>query len=262
VIAGDYAAWDKKLNGETMRSSGRTINKWYDDSQENQKVRTLLVETFINTLVIGDLLYLVDSGMPSGVPITSVKNSTCNLIELLSAIYEILKSFHRLDLFKASNFEFALYGDDHIVAVHPDVQPYVNFRRVQRYFVERGMGYTDVFKNESSDFAFEKLEEVMFLKRRFCPDNDGFVRAPLEIDSVEDHINWVKKGWEPVDAMQAGWETFVIEAHQHGPSYFYSVVPKVKQAIYDYCDTFAIERPRLNDSYELQDIKFRSEYYK
>lgn len=140
--------------------------------------------------------------MPSGVPLTAPLNSLCDWYYLLCAIVEILEKeeFEQkedrtidVDLLR-ENTELACYGDDHLAALSSLLRKYVNFQKIQSFFLDLGIGYTDSQKRETVTFDFENIHEVTYLKRRFLPDSQRptLIRAPLAIDSITDMIHWTK----------------------------------------------------------------------
>lgn len=203
LIAGDYSNWDGILMPDVMLEGAKLINKWYGDSQENQNARIALVMSFINTyIIVLNTVVQKRSGMPSGVPLTAPLNSLCDWYYLLCAIVEILEKegFEQkedrtidVDLLR-DNTELACYGDDHLAALSTLLRKYVTFQKIQSFFLDLGIGYTDSQKRETVTFDFESIHEVTYLKRRFLPDSQRptLIRAPLAIDSITDMIHWTK----------------------------------------------------------------------
>jgi hypothetical protein len=203
LIAGDYSNWDGILMPDVMLEGAKLINNWYGDSEENQKARIALVMSFINTyIIVLNTVVQKRSGMPSGVPLTAPLNSLCDWYYLLCAIVEILEKeeFEQkedrtidVDLLR-ENTELACYGDDHLAALSSLLRKYVNFQKIQSFFLDLGIGYTDSQKRETVTFDFESIHEVTYLKRRFLPDSQRptLIRAPLAIDSITDMIHWTK----------------------------------------------------------------------
>jgi hypothetical protein len=250
VIAGDYVAWDKRLCGQAIYESVEIINEWYNQdnsiSQEekeiNARVRLLLAVILIHSnVVVQRIMYQTEQGLPSGVPITSVLNSVANWLYLYSAIFQVLESKgvsamllpHELN----DHAELALYGDDHIVALSAKLREFVTFRDIRDVFLARRVGYTDANKNAYSDFDFENLTDVTYLKRKFQPEG-GRVYAPLDKISVEDQLNWINENKQMNDfaILAQCFHGFQIEAHLHGKEYFDSMMYKLRSALEDHHD--------------------------
>lgn len=275
VIAGDYVAWDKRLAGQAIYESVVLINQWYDqddsisqeEKEQNAKVRLLLAVILIHSnVVVQRFLFRTMQGLPSGVPITSVLNSVANWLYLYSAIFSILEKKgvefclpHELN----DHVELALYGDDHIVALSAELREHVTFRDVRDHFLDRRVGYTDANKNAYSDFSFERLEDVTFLKRKFLPKDD-LVLGPLDIVSVEDQLNWINenKNMNEFETLAQCFNNFQIEAHLHGKAYFDQKMTALRKALMD-CDSplkeCALARLSLSE-YKDHLILYRSKY--
>jgi len=234
VIAGDYVAWDKRLNAQAIYKAVELINEWYDKDDSispevkslNARVRLLLAVILIHSnVVVQNIMYQTEQGLPSGVPITSVLNSVANWLYLYSAIFQVLESKGKGNLVLPhelnEHVELALYGDDHIIALSALLREFVTFRDIRDVFTERRVGYTDANKNDNSDFDFENLTDVTFLKRKFNVQGDR-VYAPLDIVSVEDQLNWINKNktMNDFEVLAQCFNGFQIEAHLHGKAYF------------------------------------------
>lgn len=234
VIAGDYKAWDKRLSAQAIWRAVQVINTWYGDSAENQKVRELLGYLMIHAyMLLGNEVYEKDQGLPSGVPVTGPLNSVANALYLFSAILTILEEdgVQMTDKEIIEGVEMALYGDDHVVALNAKLRKHVTFKRVQAFFANIGVVYTDAQKTDRSEFEFEKLTDITYLKRKFAPQN-GFVFAPLDKDSVEDQLNWVKDSKEKThfDSLAECFDSFRIESMLHGETYFTEMHRKLLHA--------------------------------
>lgn len=251
VIAGDYAFWDKGLHGSLIKQAIRIINRWYNDSAENQRLREALGEIFVETnVIVGDLLYKVQQGMPSGVALTSVLNSIVNWLLITCCIYEILLENGRLDLFDQANWELALYGDDHIIALARALQEYVTFSKVKDFMNDLGIGYTDSAKTDRV-FDFEELEEVSYLKRMFVPLPCGRVLAPLEKISVENPINWCQSGHYGPDTIMPAWNGIKLEAFHWGKEYYEQLTQGIIDAMRETCEKEGYDMPVMHADYEL-----------
>ena len=244
VIAGDYVAWDKRLCGQAIFEAVEIINEWYDlddsipvaERSKNNEVRLLLAVILVHSnVVVQRIMYQTEQGLPSGVPITSVLNSVANWLYLYSAIFQVLESKGQYGLLPHElneHVELALYGDDHIVALSAKLREFVTFRDIRDVFTERRVGYTDANKNTYSDFDFEQLTDVTFLKRKFQPEG-GRVYAPLDKVSVEDQLNWINENKQMNDfaILAQCFNGFQIEAHLHGKEYFDSMMTKLRNAL-------------------------------
>jgi hypothetical protein len=228
MIAGDYQKWDGRLNGAVMgKVVEQVINPMYqklsDWTHEDDVVRMRLVEYAIHTFTcVGNSLAQKHQGMPSGLPITGDLNSPCNVVYLICSFIECLEKHQRCDncrevkitdFFK--NNEVTVYGDDHVVSVGPECRCFYNFNKVRDVFSSHNIGYTDARKRGGVCPDFEKLEEVSYLKRGFVKEG-ALYKAPLEMDSVLEQINWMKDKLPPVEATLVNAQTIMREMVQHG----------------------------------------------
>jgi len=204
LIAGDYSNWDGKLMADVLLKCVEAINLWYNDGEENGKARIALALSFIHTdILVLNTLVRKRSGMPSGVPVTAPLNSLCNWFYILAAVVDMLEQqeFEAktnttiTPQFLIDHIESAFYGDDHVVALSGILQKYINFKSFETYFANIGITYTDSQKRENTDFNFENIYQITYLKRRFLRDleNPKLIRAPLDINSITDMIVWTKK---------------------------------------------------------------------
>lgn len=245
VIAGDYVAWDKRLCGQAIYEAVELVNEWYDlddsisqaEKKANAKVRLLLAVILIHSnVVVQNIMYQTEQGLPSGVPITSVLNSVANWLYLYAAIFQVLdekgKGNKMLPHELNDHVELALYGDDHIVALDSELREDVTFRDIRDVFLGRRVGYTDANKNKYSDFDFENLTDVTFLKRKFDVQGSR-VYAPLDLVSVEDQLNWINRNKTMNDfaVLAQCFHGFQIEAHLHGKPYFDQKMKDLRAAL-------------------------------
>lgn len=249
------------MHGSLIKQAARLINGWYNDSEENQRVRMLLAESFAETwIVVGELLYFVQQGMPSGVAITSVLNSIINWLLITCCIYELLLQGNRLDLFSQENWELALYGDDHVVALKRELQQYVTFQKVKAFMNDLNIGYTDSVKSDRV-FDFERIEEVTYLKRTFVVLASGKVLAPLDQVSVENSLNWCQSGHFGVETVTESWNTLCLEAFKHGREYYERLTQSTRNAVFAWCDRNGHDRPLLEADYDIQHTHWLQCYY-
>lgn len=75
-FAGDFKRWDGSLHPSIMRAFVEIVNRWYNDGDENARVRCVLMEEMIDSYhCAGNLLYRKFQGNPSGTPLTLLLNT-------------------------------------------------------------------------------------------------------------------------------------------------------------------------------------------
>nr|DAZ87922.1 TPA_asm: hypothetical protein [Phagomor virus 3] len=215
-IAGDYAAYDKRLPYQILMCVADVVNAWYDDSDENKRVREGLMIAMASSLHLADhVVYETHHGMPSGVPITAVGNSVANSIMFRVAFLDIAtEKFGKekaVQLFSDFNalVRMVAYGDDHILRVSKAVS-WFNMISISKFYAKYGMEYTTTSKTAAQE-EFVEDDDLMYLKRKFVR-RDGKYWAPLDRNSINEMINWTRKSrLGPESALAANVDMALIE---------------------------------------------------
>jgi hypothetical protein len=242
IIAGDYQKWDGKLMGSVMQAFVRdVINPLYsadarrrgvpeEQIEKENRMRLRLIDYAIHTYTIfGNVMALKHQGNPSGIPITSDLNSGANWMYIIVAYISLFRQ-HRKDNPTCKHCKDlreedvmtevikAFYGDDHLLSVARRSRCFFTFNTLRCFFESHGIGYTDALKRGGVCPDFMSLNDVSYLKRGFKDDEElfGYLRAPLELDSIRDQINWVKKGNDPIEAVLQNVKSAMGEFFHHG----------------------------------------------
>jgi hypothetical protein len=192
-IAGDYSAYDKTLPYAACMAAIEVINKWYNDSDEDKRVRRVLAAgLFSGFRLAGSNLYRADHGMPSGTPLTAVGNSVINSF-LMRCVFALANHIHGtgdLLLYDQHVIE-RYYGDDNLLRVTAKAGQFFNLATISMYMkVSFGMTYTNADKSEITEY-FTPEERVTYLKRRFERRGpDVFAVMPLE--GLRQMVLWSK----------------------------------------------------------------------
>jgi len=216
IIAGDYSNFDGSLNQEILWQVLEIINDWYDDSDENKLIRTVLWEEICNSrvLVDGEIIQQTHS-QPSGNPLTVIINSIYNQIVTRMA-YLYCKAHHGLpwvcDFDEHVSAQF--FGDDNVLNVSDEVESWFNHYTLTDALSFLGLTYTNETKTEEKT-PFRSLDQVAFLKRRFVRDENGYFRAPLDLDVVKEMANWIR-GKAKIASTIENVETSLRELALHG----------------------------------------------
>jgi hypothetical protein len=258
MIAGDYQKWDGRLSGAVMGQVVReVVNPMYREhggSVEDDRVREKLIEYAIHTpTLVGNALFQKHQGMPSGLPITGDVNGAANAVYLFCNFAEAYakhraqgpcencKDLKITDFF--SIIEITVYGDDHIASVGNSARCFWNFNICREIFLSHGIGYTDSQKKGGECPDFQKLSELTFLKREFV-EEDGLFLAPLERESVEDQLNWIRIKLDPLEATLTNADTVMRQMVPHGRTAYDEAARKVTRGLE------TIQRQILEDSSE------------
>lgn len=240
VIAGDYIAWDGKLDPDVMYAAVELINQWYDDGPENARARHVLVEQMIHLLTVyGNVVAEKSQGLPSGVPITADINGLCNWFYILICLQSVAADKGiKLDMDNLSDqLELLFYGDDHLIAASAEIREWFSFHDVQKYFTNLGMGYTDAQKKGGVQPPFQDLaNDATFLKRTFSPHPLYRTRilAPIEKKTIHEEINWLRTTTNVANERELLYQnltTALSEAYHHGISYYTSLQSNVNHCL-------------------------------
>lgn len=189
VGAGDYAGYDGSEKPEIHYAILEIINRWYGDSEENQRVRSLMWLELVNSKHIVDgVVYQWSSSLPSGHPFTIVVNSLYNHMAFLLC-------WKKKGLDPRTFYDcvyLCVCGDDNIFTVHPDYRDIFNEITICAPMKELGLTYTTETKGEAI-YPFRELEDVEFLKRGFRKEPIlGRYVGPLRLNVVLEIPFWTK----------------------------------------------------------------------
>lgn len=193
VFDGDFKAFDSSEQPCVHEAILDEINRWYNDSAENQLARRVLWMDLVHSRHVGGIgdskryIYQWAKSLPSGHPFTTIVNSLYSLICLIVCYISLtgdMCGFWRL-------VAPLTYGDDNVVNVHDSVVALYNQKTVSAKMKELfGMTYTSGSK--TGDLVeYTDLESVTFLKRRFFCDEKGWL-CPLELSSFLYTHYWCK----------------------------------------------------------------------
>jgi hypothetical protein len=246
VLAGDYANWDRSLSSQLINTLKKICTAFYG---YESKVRDALIDYLYSApVIVENLVFFPFQGLPSGVAMTTLFGSLINFVVIVLAIAHYLRKEGKLHLLSYDNIELTFYGDDHIVALHPALQEYINFQKMKAFMTKHGLGYTPADKSDRV-FDFEDLKEVPYLKRTFKPISPMMVQAPLDIASIENMVQWQDRRLPQVEFVKAVWTSICQESVYHGQDKFSEITSKVQDRIFAECDRRGWDRPVMNADY-------------
>jgi len=205
-----------------------TVNHFHGDSSQNQKVRNVIWEVICKSPhIFHDIVYLWCKGQPSGNPTTAVSNSWLSCIGVRLCYYNIFKTLKDF----ARYIYIIAYGDDILISVHPKIRHLFNPKTLSDAFKLIGMTFTTEAKGEQTE-EFRGIHEVTFLKRAFAYDEDlHYWFAPLDIRSIRESCNWIRKSGSATDATVMNAEDAVVELYQHSRRTFTEYQHKLRNAV-------------------------------
>ncbi|ALT45950.1 polyprotein [Currant latent virus] len=243
---GDYSRFDgitprSVLLGIVKRISNRFVNKnslAITDktlSINGDLARSLLMDMASTRygLTQGDLWY-VNSGIPSGFPLTVIVNSLVNSFFIHYAYMSICKKSNDMDLYPLYSFKqlvsYAVYGDDNIVSVNDLIKDKFNLVILADFLKDYGVTLKNgADKDEEILSPFYPISKVDFLKRKFTV-LQGHVVSPLNRINITERLHWVRKGMTEVDAIVENCQSAAFEAVFHGEHYYKDICGVIKKA--------------------------------
>jgi len=228
MIAGDFSNFDGTIAYDLFAQIPHIINRFYGDSQQNQRVRLVIWECIAKSShILYDMAYQFSHGQPSGNPTTAVSNSIYNSLAIRYCFGLLglpLSQFNRM-------VKIIAYGDDNIISVHPSIRKEFNPISLSQAFSTFGMKYTSEEKGEQSA-DFRDLSEVTFLKRSFVYDKDrDWWFAPLSLTSIIESLNWIKKGPSEIEATLNNCEDAQDELFHHDEGTYNRVYLQIQTAL-------------------------------
>jgi hypothetical protein len=231
VIAGDFSNFDGTLVLELLAEIVEIVNKFYDDGEENARIRRVLWREIVNSVhVCGDNVYLWTHSQPSGCPITAILNSLYNSISMRYVWLTVMpQEFQTMKAF-SEHVAMVSYGDDNCVNISDTVIDHFNQLTIAEGYKEMGMTYTDETKSGNM-IPYRSIDEIGYLKRGFKWDEEEhqFI-APLDLSVVLEMINWVRGDFDREEKTVENMETSAFELSLHGREVFEHWIGKYKQA--------------------------------
>lgn len=242
-IFGDYSAYDGSLPISFMYKFLDIVEEFYQTNPDydfvDAVVRRALFEDVVNSHHVAKVgpdcfEYEWYGSNPSGNFLTTVLNSTCNLmiIRYCSAkiIYESKPGSSYLGVVSSiqDHIRAATFGDDNAINISDEWSVYIDQQSLTAEMAKIGLKYTDESKSEGFVPKHRKITEGSFLKRAFVWDSN-YKRwdAPLQFDVIEEMINWTKKGADK-NSLITTVNTAVKEASLHGHSKFREFTDQLK----------------------------------
>jgi hypothetical protein len=195
----DYTAYDSTLCPQFFDLFAEYINALYDDSEENKRVRRVIIREACSTPFIYNNWVGMDShGNPSGFPagLTTIFNNFCNSI-LAGVCWRVNVPDLDVAYFRLS-VSYVTMGDDNLFIlneVHQDIDEIVveRFNAVNYAAITAAFGmHVTTASKEAVTERFTEKSEVSFLKRKFRRDMDlGWVPDIAE-GTIEGLLNYYK----------------------------------------------------------------------
>nr|QZZ63368.1 hypothetical protein [Leuven Picorna-like virus 5] len=223
VIAGDYGTFDGTLMAQLIAAAGEVMNRWYEDSEENQMVRRVLIDEMIHTMqVVENCVYSTHQGNPSGNPLTVIINTLVNAMYMRICWRRLAPDGKKSMFFYHKNVREICYGDDNILAVKREAQSFFNQVTITAVLAEHGIEYTDEGKT-GNIVPIRRLQDVTFLKRGFAtlPAFGSEVKLPtMSKDTIQSFFHWYRKSPDVEEQLRTNMQCALGFAFYHGEDYY------------------------------------------
>jgi hypothetical protein len=233
VFDGDFKAFDSSEQPTIHRLILDFINKWYDDGEDNARVRSVLWLDLMHSRHIGGdgkdqrYIYQWNKSLPSGHPFTTIVNSMYSLCMLVAAYISCTSDLTGF----WDNVSAVTYGDDNASNVSESVSDRFNQQTVA-VALEKEFNLKYTPGNKTGEYEpYTQLSRITFLKRGFlCESN--FWTCPLELESFLYTFYWCKnKKLERTICIDV-LETALEELSLHSPTTWDEYSPLLK-SIFD-----------------------------
>jgi hypothetical protein len=253
---GDYSKYDSKMRSRLIcEYFVDLVNSWYDDGEENGRVRRVLMEeTAFSVHRSGNVIYLAYQGNKSGGVVTTVLNCVINDCYIktgyLYTIEDKIKAGEKNLIPLRNLVEFSkrvrkiVYGDDNWIQAMREILEFFNAFSFSKFLKDHEIDYTPASKGERTE-PYSHFSELQFLKRSIRECEYGFYMAPIQKDTIHELTNWIRKCPNQEQAMYDNLVDSLRFAMQWGPEYF----RQHRDAIN--AELRKIELPVLKQTYEM-----------
>lgn len=198
----DFKDWDAKIPRYLMEQLHKIYNAIYsanprkediESLQEDNKIRTMLYTALHGPLLtMGQYVVQSPGGQVSGQPCTTPDNCLVGLIKIAYAYIELAK-IHAPQLATFTEFlnlvRVAVFGDDQMMTIKPDILDWFNFRTIQAKLTEdMGVDITQAAK-DGKTIDFKDLKDMEFLKRDFLKIGPYYY-GKIQKTAIDKMLNW------------------------------------------------------------------------
>lgn len=238
-LAGDFKAFDKNMNSQTVEAVGKVIKMVLERQAGYSQADVLLFERLWGKIVESDHIidvyrYTINSANPSGNCATTLLNCIANMLYFRVAYKSITGKFIS-DFSKDVNF-FS-FGDDNMFSTD---LPEFNMVNLHDFFGKHGITYTFADKTTDPNKKFDRLSDITFLKRKFEDfvfNGEVMVKGPLDLASIANCLCWSK---DPENEALLGDQirACLQELWYHG-----NEGAELNQVIKDVCHQYGLDLP-------------------
>jgi len=220
AVEKDYTFFDGSLIAQLIFMVLDVINAWYDDGEENARVRLVLFHEIVFTYIIfSSYIVMKFKGNPSGNPLTSIMNCIVSIFLFkLYYLFCVPINFRDLDLQKKYTRCFVM-GDDSLDSISDEIREFYTVDKIKAFAESLTMTVTSSTKNDTD--MFRELDDCSFLKRKFR--KVGKYTLPLlDMKSIHSMLVWTTKSkfMNNLTSTQVNVETALRYLYFYGKSVF------------------------------------------
>lgn len=232
---GDFKAFDASEQPLVHELILDFVNQWYDDGEENARIRRVLWQDLFHSRHIGGdgtdqrYVYQWNKSLPSGHPFTTIVNS---IYSLFLIVYSYMHMTGDLSGFW-EHVAALTYGDDNVNNVSDEVAEDFNQVTLASCLEEVfGVKYTP--GDKSTEYKpTVSLPETSFLKRKLVIGLDDAWVCPLELDSFLYTVYWCKNRRLEPKILHDVLECALEELSLHEPRVWDSYAPQIAGLLHD-----------------------------
>jgi len=265
-FAGDYSGWDGNISPIVIMEVCEIINRWYNDSEENQLVRRVLFDEIAHTpQAFLSTVYMTHIGNPSGTPMTAILNTIVNAmyirycwLRLAPATYASLSEFEK-------NVRDKELGDDNILSVRQQVRHFFNPDSLGDELAKINMTYTAATKDGKAQWL--PLEQLTFLKRSFRLGERSLWLPLMDKNTIQELTNWVRESdfMTPREMTLSNCNEALRFAFFYGHDYFDDLYARLCEALpkdamylldWDFLYNWFYGKEQSNVMYKHRDLRY------
>lgn len=267
----DYSKFDLRQPTNVMFAADKLfveLAKMCGYSKEDIEMMENGIVDMVNPYIEWNGTLISGLCMPSGIPVTVIKNSFVNALLLRSFFYYLKRTGVTIPGSFKDNVAITTYGDDVLGSVNPSIRRWFNFSAYKAYLKEIGMNITLPDKDaDDCDITFLPMKGLDFLKRKsvYHPALGTSIGA-LEEESIFRNLHTARIGTIEVDghvlpldpedlAIQSIGEV-LTEWFNHGEE----VYERRRQQILQLCELTSIAHPDVTLTYAQRVERWKEQY--
>jgi hypothetical protein len=236
----DYENFDGSTAPQILFLHPRIANEVYCDEACFRNARLALThELAFRYEAVGDVVYQIYGGNPSGDDNTTIRNTLAGAFYLYLAWMHLAPEKFRTITDYYHNVAAAIVGDDNVVSVSETASVFYTPERIcqclasYNLVVTSASGADGVVGKQKDAAQFKNIKNCVFLKCRFamCKDVDVVRTIPqMDPDTIHELTNWISIGLAPEEACLENCNTALRMMFFYGRDFFNILRSDIKTA--------------------------------